>query len=119
MSHEIIKEFKKRSESFMDWIDLNITDQNVLRAAVEYFEYSEEVLKAIIKIAKIEAAVIIDEEGKNKAVKALLYRFNVDICFNEIKAREELLKGLRKVILEDYHFNGVSFSKGKERIYNI
>jgi hypothetical protein len=115
MSAEIIKEVKERSAKLLNWIELTVDDPNAIKAAIEFFEYNESALKAIIKLSQIDLSASSMIELENKSITEVLSKYSIDRCFNEIEARKKLVNGLILVVADGYSFNGIYFEKGKDK----
>ena len=118
MSHEIIKELKERSTKFLNWIELNVEDENVIKSAIAFFEFEDSALKAIIKMAEIDLAVVNTIDLQNTSLTALLRKYNTDTPFNKERAKKRFKKGLEMIITEDYQYNGMYYTKGTTKTWD-
>ena len=117
MSLEIIKEVKKRSEKFLNWIELTVDDPNAIKAAIGFFEYNQSALKAVIKLAQIDLAATSEIDLENSSLNALKSIHSMNVLFNKENADSSFKKGLDLIITEGYTFNKVYFKKGDKTIW--
>ena len=90
MSADIIKTVKEKSQRFLDWITLNVDDENVIKAAIDFFEYNESALKAIIKLAQLDLMASSSIDLQNKSLNNLLQSYNVNRPFNYKEADRQV-----------------------------
>tara|TARA_R110002073_G_scaffold33547_6_gene100703 strand:+ start:2361 stop:2717 length:357 start_codon:yes stop_codon:yes gene_type:complete len=115
MSKEIINELKERSTKFMNWIELTVDDENAIKAAIAYFEFEESALKAILKLAQIDLAVVTEIDLQNTSLTALIKKYNVDSPFNKESANKDFKNGLELIITQNYSYNGIFYHKGNDK----
>lgn len=118
MSAEIIKEVKERAAKFLNWIEFSMNDPNALKAAINFFEYNESALKAIVQSAKIDLAASSSIDLQNNSLNRLLQSYNVNRPFDYKEADNKFKKGLILIITEGYSYNGIYFEKGKEKLWS-
>ncbi len=106
----------QKKNNFINWIELNVDDNKVLEAAINYFEYEEEVRKATLRLAEmdLEAAAVMKFENEN--LKHVILNYNLDRNFNKEKANKWLCEALKLVLIYDYTFTGIKFVRGEEKI---
>ena len=114
---DLIIEVQQRSKKFLDWIELTIEDPNAIKAAIQFFEYNESALKAIIKLAQIDLSASSLIEAENSSITRVLSKYSVDRCFNEKEASDKLISGLTRVVKEGYTFNGMFYEKGLQKLW--
>jgi len=117
MSVEIITEVQKRSEKFLNWIELTVDDANAIKAAIAFFEYNSSALKAIIKLAQIDLAATQSIDLENKSLNALKSVYSMNVLFDKEKADNSFKKGLELIITQGYTFNKVYFEKGEHKVW--
>lgn len=117
MSVEIITEVQKRSEKFLNWIELTVDDANAIKAAIAFFEYNSSALKAIIKLAQIDLAATHSIDLENNSLNALKSVYSMNVLFNKEKADNSFKKGLELIITQGYTFNKVYFEKGDHKVW--
>tara|TARA_R110002020_G_scaffold148570_1_gene324443 strand:- start:947 stop:1306 length:360 start_codon:yes stop_codon:yes gene_type:complete len=109
---KIINELKQRSEKFMNWIELNVEDENVIKSAIQFFEFEDSALKAIIKMAQMDLMAVNSVNLENTSLNALKTDYYINVSFNKEKANSKLKKGLELVLIDGYTYNGLYFEKG-------
>jgi len=112
---EIINELKQRSNKFLNWIELNVEDENVIKSAIQFFEFEDSALKAIIKTAKIDLAASKTIDLENSSLNALLSSYYINVPFNKDNAATKLKKGLELILIDNYSYNGIYFQKGNKK----
>ena len=117
MVNEIINELKKRSEKFLNWVEFTVNDPQAVKAAISYFKYNEDALKAIIKIAQIDLYAANSIDLQNSSLNELLKVYNVNRPFNEKEANNSFKRGLELIITKEYQFNGIFYTKGDEKLW--
>jgi len=117
MSLEIITEVQKRSEKFLNWIELTVDDANAIKAAIAFFEYNSSALKAIIKLAQIDLAATQSIDLENNSLNALKSVYSMNVLFNKEKADNSFKTGLELIITQGYTYNKIYFQKGKDKIW--
>jgi len=116
-TNEIITELKQRSQKFMNWIELTVNDENAIKAAINYFEFEESALKAILKMAQMDLAASKTIELENDNLNALLSSYYINVPFNKESANSKLKKGLELILIDNYSYNGIYFQKGTKKIW--
>ncbi len=111
---EFVDKLHKKRTSFLNWIELNVDDEKVLKAAIEYFDLEEKVRKANLLLAEIDLAASRSIETENKNLDLVISHYNIDRVFNKDKSEKWLVKALKLVIVYKYTFDGIKFSDGKE-----
>ena len=117
MVNEIINELKKRSQKFLNWVEFTVNDPQAVKAAISYFKYNEDALKAIIKIAQIDLYSANAIDLQNSSLNELLKVYNVNRPFNEKEANNSFKKGLELIITKGYQFNGIFYTKGDDKLW--
>ena len=117
MQHEIIKELKERSQKFLNWIELNVEDENVIKSAIAFFEFEDSALKAIIKLAQIDLAAKKQIDLENSDLNALKSAYYVNVPFDKKNADTKLRKGLDLILTQGYSYNGMYYQKGDKKIW--
>lgn len=112
MSAEIIKELKNRSTKFMNWIELNVEDENVIKSAIAFFEYEESALKAIVQMAQIDLAASNSIDLENSSLNALKSSYHINVPFNKENADSKFRRGLDLILTQGYSYNGIYYQKG-------
>jgi len=115
MSKEIINELKQRSQKFLNWIELTVDDPAAIKAAIAYFEFEQSALKAILKTAQIDLAVVTEIDLQNTSLTALIKKYNIDRPFNKESADKAFSKGLELIITQNYSYNGIFYHKGTDK----
>ena len=115
MSKEIINELKERSKKFLNWIELTVEDENAIKAAIAYFEFEQSALKAILKLAQLDLAVVTEIDLQNTSLTALIKKYNIDRPFNKESADKAFSNGLNLIITQGYNYNGIFYHKGKDK----
>ena len=115
--NEIINELKQRSTKFLNWIELNVEDENVIKSAIQFFEFEDSALKAILKMAQMDLAASKTIELENANLNALLSSYYINVPFNKESANSKLKKGLELILIDNYSYNGVYFQKGTKKIW--
>ena len=106
----------EKRNNFINWIEFNINDKKVLEAAVNYFDYEEQVRKATLKLAEIDLAAAKSIDLDNKSLETVIAHYKLDSCFNKDKSKNWLVEALKLVILYDYTFDGLKFARGDKKI---
>jgi hypothetical protein len=101
----------------MNWIELNVEDENVIKSAIQFFEYEDSALKAIIKMAKLDLSAVNFITTENSSLSQLLSDYRINTPFNKEKANNKLKKGLNLILTEGYTYNGLYFEKGNTKTW--
>ncbi len=109
---ELWEELEERRNKFLNWIELNAEDE-VLRAAISYFELEEKVREATLRMSELDLAAAKQIKFENESLNSVISTYNLDKCFNEEKSNKWLSKALELVIMYKYTFDGLKFENGK------
>ena len=107
---------KSKRDNFINWIELNVEDKNVLTSAVNYFEYEDQVRKATLKLAEMDLHAANSIKIDNINLELVISTYKIDRCFNDIKSEIWLSEALKLVLVSNYTFDGIKFSDGKKNI---
>jgi hypothetical protein len=110
--NELWEELEEKRNKFLNWIELNAQDE-VLRAAINYFELEEKVREATLRMSELDLAAAKQIKFENESLNSVISTYNLDKCFNEEKANKWLCKALELVIMHKYTFDGLKFENGK------
>lgn len=112
--NEFWEQLETRRNKFLNWIELNAEDE-VLTAAISYFELEEKVRDTTLKMAQMDLAASKQIKFENESLNNVISTYNLDKCFNEEKANRWLSKALELVVIYKYTFDGLKFENGKEK----
>lgn len=112
--NEFWEQLEERRNKFLNWIELNAEDE-VLRAAINYFELEEKVRETTLRMAELDLAASKQIKFENESLNSVISSYNLDKCFNTDKANRWLCKALELVLMDKYTFDGLKFTNGKTK----
>ena len=112
--NELWEELEEKRNKFLNWIELNAQDE-VLRAAVNYFELEEKVREATLRMAQMDLAAAKQIKFENESLNSVISNYNLDKCFNTEKSNKWLCKALELVLIHNHTFDGLKFENGKAK----
>ena len=116
MIQELIKEWQEKRVKFVKYLEDRCTDPSILKAGVDFLEFDQNLMNAILEIQDLDKAVLGKIEEDNGVLKLVITHYELDRIFDPEKAKKWLINALVLVVRDEYNFNGIFFEKDGKNI---